>query len=98
MLGRVFLPSIGMDVPSKKTCMRYATATKGLGEVDRGSRLPLSARNDPKAHDDLRLAPPFFSVVVQRRHEEDALVRLLVVEDLNHDGERLGDEQAADDD
>ena len=36
--------------------------------------------------------------MVQRRHEEDALVRFLVVEHLDHDGERLGDEQAADDD
>ena len=37
-------------------------------------------------------------MMVQRRHEEDALPRLLVVEHLDHDGQGLGHEQAADDD
>ena len=36
--------------------------------------------------------------MVQRRHEEDAFLRLFIVEHLDHDREGLGHEQAADDD
>src|SRR5262245_2276223 len=56
-------------------------------------------RESPQPYDDLRLAPPaLLEVVVDRRHPENALAPRLVRGDLHDDGERLGDEQPADDD
>ena len=52
---------------------------------------------DPEADDDLGLAPAeLLKVVVQRGHLEDALFAELVAADLEHDGERFEDEDAAD--
>ena len=102
---RYLLPEI-MQVPERADeqvfyqIMKMAEKSmlERIGEVQREARRGQHAGDDPEAHDHLRLAPALLlEVVVQRRHEEDALLRLLVVEHLDHDGQGLGHEQASDD-
>src|SRR5262245_8268481 len=54
-------------------------------------------RDDPEAHDDLRLRPPGqLVVVVERRHAEDAAARQLEARDLDDHGARLDHVEPAD--
>src|SRR6056297_3028566 len=55
-------------------------------------------RDDPEADHDLRLGPALFLVMMMdRRHQEDALAGALEIDHLNDHRERLGHEEAADD-
>src|ERR687898_1182630 len=81
--------------------------TSGTGLVRSGERLLVEReadraadrRDDPEAQDDLRLRPRLeLEVMVDRRHQEDALAEHLEGEDLDEDGERLDHEDAAHED
>src|SRR5918993_681226 len=81
--------------------------TSGTGLVRSGERLLVEReadraadrRDDPEAQDDLRLRPRHeLEMVVDRRHEEDALAERLEGEDLDQHAQRLDDEDAADED
>src|SRR5436309_10314513 len=55
-------------------------------------------RDDPEAHDDLRLRPALqLEVMMDRRHAEDPLAPQFERHDLDDHGERFDDEDAADD-
>src|SRR3954465_5340661 len=54
--------------------------------------------DDPEADHDRRLGPAeMLEMVVDRRHQEDALAGALVDNDLDHDRQRPDPEQTADD-
>ena len=77
------------------------------GEGAGGDHLQLERReagereheaDDPEADHDGRLGPAeMLEMVVDRRHQENALAGALVDRDLDHDRQRLDHEQAADD-
>src|SRR5688572_14900028 len=83
-----------------------AWASVRLAKLDRRNRHRRQHRVDqPEADDDLRLGPPLaLEVVMDRCHEEEASAlavaqaRVLEVVALDDDGNRLGDEDAADED
>ena len=55
--------------------------------------------DDPEPDDDLGLGPAhLLEVVMDRRHPEDPFPRQLVRSHLEHDRDRLGHENSADDD
>ena len=55
------------------------------------------SRHNPKTDDDLGLRPALlFKMMMNGSHEEHALLGEVVAHDLNHDGKRLDNEKASD--
>src|SRR5215217_6011512 len=87
-------PKTAILRPSKPGTGIMALSQLQGGETDQGQH----GRDDPEADDDRRFRPAhLFEMVVDRSHQEDALLRGLEVGDLDHDRGGLDDEQAADD-
>ena len=54
--------------------------------------------DNPKTDDDLGLGPALlFEMMMNGRHKEDALVRKVEIDNLDHDRQGLDDKQTADD-
>src|SRR5581483_859457 len=65
--------------------------------VERERQRAEDRAGDPEAHHDLRLGPGLhLEMVMDRRHQERALAEVLEGEDLDHHGERLDQEDPAD--
>src|SRR5262245_11178634 len=88
-------------VPSPTTTTRLSfTSSNGSPELEaREAHERQKDGDDPEADDDLGLRPALLLVVVvNRRHQEDALAGELEAHDLRHDAESLEEEDAAEDD
>ena len=80
------------------TSARFTAGTAGSsGRRGRSPDAQSSARDDPEAHDDLRLRPGLhLEVMVDRGDQEHAPAPVLERDDLDHHGEHLDQEEAAD--
>lgn len=99
------LSAAGVDAPqafdqneqAKDISKRHERPLSQLEEQSKANGTKGRSDN-PKTDDNLGLGPALlFEMMMDGRHKEDALVRKVEIDNLNHDRQGLNDKQAADD-